>query len=173
MKAKRITIIAFSLVVLFMLFGVLWNFFLSPDIGAVIGKLDINSIKQIELVGRDEKIIISNPDEIKLILSCFNTDVSVITRSYDSSATGGCAGYHWDKEFSMKLISDEHGTVLNFSDCDAPHQHEISKNFIIWSVNPIIQFLYINTNCRFLLSGYDLQNLSDNVNKYINVKCVL
>jgi hypothetical protein len=172
MIKNAIIAIIITIFILSILFFIPWKYYFSADLMDVVGEFNTLIVEQIELAANGEIVTIADPDEINAIINCFNTEIFAVTRSYDSLATGGCGGYHWDTGFSMRFIGNGYDTQLNFDFCDSPHQHSVSKQFINWTINPVSQSLYLNTGCYFLLGGYNLQGLSDIINKYINVKCV-
>ena len=138
----------------------------------VVGQLNVDMIEVIELLNGDDIIALENPDEISTLLSCIDKEIVVKTGSYDWLAAGGCGGFHWNKDFRMKFIGRGKETTIHFYNCDAPHQHAIEKDFIRWTVSPQAKLFYLIVGKSFLLGGYDLQNLSDNLTKFTDIECV-
>ena len=146
--------------------------FFIDDSRIVVGQLNVDMIEIVEILNGDEEIVIKNPDEITVLLSCINKEIVVKTRFYDGLATGGCGGFHWNKDFRMKLIGNGKETTIYFYECDAWHQHGIEKSLIYWTVNPIVRLYYLHVGGSFFLGGYDLQNLSDIFALYTDIECV-
>ena len=146
----------------------LWIYYTSFNARVFVGTFDAGLFNAAVITTNDNTVTLGQT-ETEEIISCFNLNVVGVTDRYDWLATGGCGGYHFNKDFGIKFIGgDAEAMAIGFGICDQPRQKAIDKEFIIWSNDFKESFVFPYK--YYLLEGYDWEKLSAVLEKYTDIE---